>query len=230
MTGGKWSIGILGEWVSGLGSLAAVIVAVVVSSRQNRLAQQQFREERDHAVQMANDERRYNESLRRSALKEAEAEQKREEYFRVVHMLQLIAPGIRIALVTMGTIQTNPSYYQVSAQIVLENRHFRLAEQTALSVSPLTFKHQEFANIVGRIGIFWSPIATNFAILANQTAALSESHVKALDINRKNLRNALFECAKSLSRSNPIDQISEVTAEEAANRWVEATFGDTLNS
>jgi len=58
-TGTKWSIGSLGEWVSGLGSLGAVIVAVVVAGRQHGLAQTQFREEREHAAAMVAEAHRY---------------------------------------------------------------------------------------------------------------------------------------------------------------------------
>jgi hypothetical protein len=219
----SWSVGSMGEWISGLGSFGAVIVAVVVAGRQQALARAQFQDERDHMADTIAEERRYQErlqSMEHSARKAAQAD---EDFRTANYILRRLSSGMEVATSVMPHIQATPADCNHRAQIVLDTKAFRAAEEAAALYGPHTFKSDRLSRAFDIIVHVWGRVVTTYTILATPEPGLMSEAVAHLTLDG-DLETKLAACASVVFLSEPGTDMSEMDAQQAGVLWAKQSL------
>ncbi|MFK0298464.1 hypothetical protein ACIQTU_04510 [Brevundimonas sp. NPDC090276] len=208
-------IGTLGEWVSGLGSIGAVAIALWIAESQRKHATQQFSDERDHANKAVEEDRRYQAKLA-SMSSENEEKQRRESQFRRVNWVAShVGGGIHYAKSMLTEIKNNTVRSEDIAKFALRSRAFSLASQTLSTVGPDTFDDYELSSSANNVVSAWLNISQPFEwYIDNQGVSFDQLEEKF----------DFVQCKAALVRFTALglELLPEWTPEEAnirAEKW-----------
>lgn len=172
-------VGTLGEWVSGLGSIGAVAIALWIAESQRKHATQQFSDERDHATKTVEEDRRYQAKLADMA-KTHEAKQRIESQFRRVNWVAShVGAGVHCAKTMLLEFKNNAERAEDIAKFALRSRAFSLASQTLGTVGPDTFDDYEISSAANNVVSAWLNISQPFEwYLDNQSVSFEQLEEK----------------------------------------------------
>lgn len=217
----------MGEWVSGLGSLAAVIVAIMVAGRQQQNARTQFNEEREHMASTIAEERRYQEKLQAMEQSAREAAQADEDYRAANYILRRLSAGMEVAVRVMPNIQAKPAKYYLRARMVMETKAFKAAEEAAALFGPHTIKNDRLSQAVDIVVFKWGRVVTTYTILAAPTPELTPDIIATLTLD-DDIEEKLADSASVVFLSEPGTDMSETDARHAGALWAkQALNGET---
>lgn len=218
-SGAKWQVGTIGEWVSGLGSLGAVIVAVIVSARQSRLAQQQFKDEREHAAFLVEEERRYQARLSEMAAQQQREAEAVRDYKNAAHAVRIVTNAFVVARNVINGLQKSPKGYAARARIVVNSRSFQAADAAMAAINAGTFKNESIAEAIYSLGIMWSRVRTVFDVLADRDRQWSEESVQKVELDA-GINETVLGCMTEVLLHAPGATRSRDEAAAAAAEWV----------
>lgn len=155
-----WNVGSMGEWISGVGALAAVIVALRTADRQRQHAAEMLEQERAHSASSLAEERRYQETLAKMAEEEAVRARAAEQYHWVNWIASHVGAGLFAAASALKEMeQCDDDQARKIANGLLTTHAFALASRTLDRVGPATFSSYVLTLQLNDVLSMWLNIA-----------------------------------------------------------------------
>lgn len=214
-----WEIGSVGEWIGGIGSILAAVVALWIADGQRRHATDQFREERDHAVAAVAEDRRYQEALAQMAEEDRQRRRREEDQQAAEWIMANLMPAFRVAHIFKSAIIETPKSHKILAKQGLVSAQFAYADSISSQIMPSTFHLSRLTRSTAGFCHDWNITRSIFQTLNGDVEWTEEqiaSLAGSLDIH-KALASYRYEVTSALSD----ERVDQDLVRELANSWAD---------